>query len=67
MSEIQALPDVACFYEYDWSKYPERIKVTMSDGHAVPYRIDIPQPAPVLEEQLNKFDEVVGYKRSDKK
>ena len=65
MSEkIKALPEVACFYEHDWSKYPERIKVTMSNGRVVTYRIDIPQPAPVFREKLAKFKELcVGYEK----
>ena len=56
--QIRALPEVACFYETDWSKYPERIKVTMSNGRVIPYRIDIQQKKSVLRDQMARFTEL---------
>lgn len=59
MSEqIKALPEVACFYEHDWSQYPERIKVTMSNGRVIPYRIEIRQKKSVLQDQLDRFTDL---------
>ena len=59
MSEnIKALPEVACFYEHDWSQYPDLIKVTMSNGRVIPYRIDIRQKRSVLRDQMARFTEL---------
>ena len=63
MSEIRVLPlpKVTGVWKYDASKYPDVIKVPMSDGRIVKYRIDEPLPAPVFREKLDRFNEVCGY------
>ena len=68
MSEIRVLPlpKVTGVWKYDSSKYPDVIKVPMSDGSVINYRIDMPLPAPVFREKLDRFNEVIGYRRSDK-
>lgn len=51
------------------SKYPPVIRVSMSDGNVINYQIDIPQPAPVLQKDLDRFTGTVfGYhaKRGNK-
>lgn len=50
MSEIRVLPlpKVHGDYLYDFSKYPDTIRVAMSDGKVIRYRIEIEQPHPCL-------------------
>ena len=63
MSEVRVLPlpKVNGVWNHDSSRYPDLIRVTMSDGKVVRYRIDIEQPAPVLKGKLDRFSEVCGY------
>lgn len=48
MSEIRVLPlpKVTGIWRHDSSKYPEIIKVPMSDGRIITYHIDIEMPHP---------------------
>lgn len=48
MSEARVLPlpRVTGVYEHDSSTYPDRVKIPMSDGQIVQYRIDVEQPHP---------------------
>ena len=48
MSEIRVLPlpKVTGVWEHDSSKYPDLIKVPMSDGKVIRYHIDIEMPHP---------------------
>ena len=49
-------------------KYPERIRVAMSDGTTQWYQIENKQPAPVLKDQLDNFSALcVGYERKEEK
>ena len=65
MSEIRVLPlpKVTGIWKHDSSKYPDVLKVPMSDGTVVKYVIGIEQPSPAfLKEKLDKFtDMCVGY------
>lgn len=64
MSELQVLPLPRVDPRYrDGGKYPERIRVAMSDGTTHWYRIEIQQPAPVLRPRLEEFDQVIGYEK----
>ena len=68
MSEVRVLPlpKVDARYRRTGGKYPETIRVAMSDGKVITYRIDIPQPAPFLKEQLDAFSDLcIGYKKGD--
>lgn len=68
MSEVRVLPlpKVKGVWNHDFSKYPDLIKVAMSDGKVVNYRLDVEQPAPVLRENLHRFRNIcVGYERSN--
>ena len=59
MSELQVLPLVRVYAKYGpaGGKYPERIRVTMADGTAQWYEIEVKQPAPVLKGALDRFGE----------
>ena len=60
--QVLPLPKVAPTWAYPFSKYPDAIRVAMSDGKVLRYVLDVPQPAPVLREQLDKFTKLcVGY------
>ena len=43
MSEVRVLPlpKVTGVYDYDFSRYPDRIRVPMSDGKVVTYTISV--------------------------
>ena len=68
MSEIRVLPlpKVTGVWQHDESRYPEIIRVPMSDGRVISYRMEVEQPAPVLREQLDRFEKTCfggyGYK-----
>ena len=50
-------------YDYDSSKYPDRIRVSFEDGHTAVYDLHIEQPAPIIIENIEiirKWN--VGYK-----
>lgn len=66
MSEIQVLPlpRVDAKYGPIGGKYPETVRIAMSDGKVITYRIDISQPAPRLRDQLDDFTDLcIGYER----
>ena len=50
MSEIRVmpLPKVTGVWKHDCSKYPDIIRVPMSDGKVVKYVIDVEMPHPAL-------------------
>ena len=61
--------DVIYIYDTGSSEYPETVKILMDDGHYITYHAEIRQPAPVLRESLEKFDNaccVGGYKYKEK-
>ena len=57
MTEIRVkpLPKVSGTWLYDHSKYPEMIRIPMSDGKVIRYRIDIEQPHPQLLEAIENI------------
>lgn len=59
MNDLQVLPLVRVYAKYGpaGGKYPERIRVTMADGTAQWYEIEVKQPAPVLKDALDRFGE----------
>ena len=48
MSEVRVLPlpKVTGIWEHEYSKYPDRIRIPMSDGKVINYTIDIEMPHP---------------------
>ena len=63
-AKVLPLPKVKGVWKNDLSKYPDLIRVAMSDGRVITYRIDIEQPAPVLREKLDRFREMcIGYEK----
>ena len=67
MSELQVLPLVRVYAKYGpaGGKYPERIRVTMADGTAQWYEIEVKQPAPVLKGALDRFGETCMKRAGD--
>ena len=66
MNEIQVLPlpKVDAKYGPIGGKYPETVRIAMSDGKVITYRIDISQPEPRLRKDLDEFTDLcVGYER----
>lgn len=49
---VLPLPKVAGGWEHDWSKYPDFIRVPMSDGSVRTYRREIEQPHPQCMESI---------------
>ena len=62
---ILPLPKITGVWRHEFSRYPDMVKVPMSDGKVVRYVIDVEQPGPVLRDGLEKFDEVIGYERKE--
>ena len=58
MSEIRVLPlsKVTGLWQYENSKYPDVIKVPMSDGKVITYRMDVQQPHPCFEAAMNNLE-----------
>ena len=66
MSEIRVLPlpKVTGIWRHDSSKYPEIIKVPMSDGRIITYHIDVEMPHPQLMAALENIKRMEGYSRA---
>ena len=62
MSEIRVLPmpHVLGKWEHDYSKYPETIIVSFSNGKTVKYRIDVQQPHPCFEAAIENIKNMEG-------
>ena len=58
MSEIRVLPlpKVTGIWEHDVSRYPDRIRVPMSDGKVVTYHIDVEMPHPCFEAAIKNIE-----------
>lgn len=64
MSEIRVLPlpKVDAKYGPAGGKYPETVRIAMSDGKVITYRIDIQQPHPCFTAAMDNLDRmVIGY------
>lgn len=64
MSEIRVLPlpEVTGIWKHDTSKYPDVIKVPMSDGKVIKYIIDIDLPHPSFTDAMENVRRMrVGY------
>ena len=65
MSEVRVLPlpKVTGIWRHDSSKYPEIIKVPMSDGRIITYHIDVEMPHPGFVKAMEGIRKMeVGYK-----
>ena len=58
MSEIRVmpLPKVTGVWDHDFSKYPDRIRIPMSDGRVITYHIDVEMPHPCLEAAIKNIE-----------
>jgi len=48
-------------YDYEFSKYPDRIRVSFADGRTFVYDKPTEQPAPVIEENIRIIRKWKGY------
>lgn len=66
MSEVRVLPlpKVTGIWRHDSSKYPEIIRVPMSDGRIISYHIDVEMPHPQLMAALENIKRMEGYSRA---
>lgn len=48
-------------YDHEFSKYPDRIRVSFADGRTFVYDIRTEQPAPVIEENIRIIRKWKGY------
>lgn len=66
MSEVRVLPlpKVTGIWRHDSSKYPEIIRVPMSDGRIITYHIDVEMPHPQLMAALENIKRMEGYSRA---
>lgn len=61
-------PVVHPVYLSGFSRYPDRVKVSMEDGKVIDYVREVKQPAPVFKDALDKFTELcIGYKYKRRK
>lgn len=67
MSEVQVLPlpKVKGYWKYDCSRYPDVIKVPMSDGKVITYHIDVDLPHPCLEASFRNIEMMEGYAKGE--
>jgi hypothetical protein len=58
VSEIRVmpLPKVTGVWEHEVSRYPDRIRVPMSDGKVVTYHIDVEMPHPCFEAAIRNIE-----------
>ena len=63
MSEIQVLPlpKVTGIWQHDCSKYPEIIRVPMSDGTVRTYLLSVEMPHPALAAAIDNINKMEGY------
>ena len=61
-------PGIACIWDYDWSDYPDRIKIPMHGGRVITYQrvIDQPHPACVRAQKNIRKMKALIYKHSKK-
>ena len=66
MSEVRVLPlpKVTGVYDYDFSRYPDRIRVPMSDGKVVTYTIGVEMPHPCFEAAIRNIERMEGFGRA---
>lgn len=62
MSEVRVmpLPKVTGVWRHDSSRYPDEIRVPMSDGKIVRYHIDVEMPHPCFEAAMNNVRNMNG-------
>ena len=53
---VMPLPKVTGVWEHDSSRYPDRVRIPMSDGKVVSYRIDIEMPHPCFEAAMKNLE-----------
>ena len=58
--KIEPLSNVRYFWEHVEEGYPDKIRLAMSDGKIVTYRLESPQPKP---KRWNPLHEIIGYPR----
>lgn len=46
------LPGTVSYYDHEGSVYPDRIRISFSDGHTAIYDIRVEQPAPVIVQNI---------------
>ena len=58
MSEIRVmpLPKVTGVWRHDCSRYPDEIRIPMSDGKIVRYTISVEMPHPVFEAAMRNLN-----------
>ena len=58
MSEIRVmpLPKVTGIWEHDASRYPDKIRIPMSDGKVITYHIDVDLPHPCFEAAIRTIE-----------
>ena len=60
---VHPFPVAHPVYEYPFSIYPDKLRVSMDDGKVVDYRVESRQPRSVLADALKKFDKACGVRR----
>lgn len=56
--KIEPLSNVRYFWEHVEEGYPDKIRLAMSDGKIVTYRLEVEQPKP---KSWNPINEIMGY------
>ena len=60
-SRPEMLPNPLPTYDHDFSKYPERIRVSFGDGSTAVYDLRVEQPAPQIVESVKIIRKWNGY------
>jgi hypothetical protein len=56
--QVLPLADVTGVWSSDFSEYPDRIRVAMSDGKVIDYRLDIDQPHPAFRNVMGLLEKI---------
>lgn len=48
----EMLPETVGYYDYDISKYPDRLRVSFEDGRTLIYEARMEQPHPIIIENM---------------
>ena len=52
MTLPEMLPETVSYYDYEISKYPDRIRVSFSDRKTLVYELRAKQPHPIIMENI---------------
>ena len=59
--QVLPLPKVKGYWKYKCSRYPDTIKVPMSDGKVITYHIEVDMPHPIFLAAMKNIERMEKY------